>query len=62
MHTFKSIAQLALAIALGLILLPVFVWLGLAAVGACVAAAIVGGATAAWKVRQARRHRAEHWA
>ena len=51
METLKSIGRAAIGVALAIALLPIFVWLGLVALGASVAAIIIGTCLAAWQQR-----------
>ncbi len=55
MNTLKSLMQAALGVVLAAALLPTFVWLGLAAIGASIAAILVGTCIAAWQFRQHSR-------
>lgn len=52
MKTPKSLLDAAIGVVLAVVLLPVFVWLGLAALGASVAAILIGTFVAAWQLRQ----------
>ena len=55
MNTLKSLLQAALGVVLTVALLPIFVWLGLAAIGASIAAIFIGTGIAAWQLRQHNR-------
>lgn len=55
MNTLKSLMKAALGVVLAVALLPVFVWLGLAAIGASIAAILIGTCIAAWQLRQHNR-------
>lgn len=54
MTTLKTLLRATLGVALAVILLPVFVWIGLAALGASIAAIVLGTAVAAWQLRAAQ--------
>ncbi len=54
METLKFIARAALGVVLAIVLLPVFVWLGLAAIGASAAAIVLGTALTAWQLRKSQ--------
>ena len=53
MTTLKTLLRAALGVTLAIVLLPVFVWIGLAALGASIAAIILGTGVAAWQLRAA---------
>ena len=46
-----------MAIALAVIAVPILVWVGLAAIGAAVLAALVGSVAGAWAINKAQKHR-----
>jgi hypothetical protein len=52
MENLKSIIRATIGVTLAVLLLPVFVWLDLAALGASIAAAIIGAGAAAWQMRK----------
>lgn len=52
MKNLKSIIRAAIGVTLAVFLLPVFVWLGLAALGASIAAVIIGTGAAVWQLRK----------
>lgn len=52
MNSLKSLMQAALGVVLAVALLPIFVWLGLAAIGASIAAILIGTYVGAWQMRQ----------
>lgn len=57
MDTIKSFLRFALAIALVAIAVPVLVWVGLAAIGAAVIAALIGSIGGAWAIHRAQKNR-----
>ena len=56
MTTLKAILNAALGVTLALLMLPVFAWLGLVALGAAVFAVILGTAVIAWQLRRAQKN------
>ena len=57
MDTIKSFFRFAIAIALAVIAVPILVWIGLAAIGAAVLAALVGSVAGAWAIHKAHKQR-----
>ena len=57
MDTIKSFFRFAAAIALAVIAVPILVWIGLAAIGAAVLAALVGSVAGAWAINKAQKQR-----
>jgi len=57
METIKSFVRFAGAIALAVIAVPILVWVGLAAIGAAVLAALVGSFAGAWAINKAQKQR-----
>lgn len=55
METIKSFMRFAVAIALAVIAVPILVWVGLAAIGAAVLAALVGSFAGAWALNKAQK-------
>ena len=54
MTRLKPILNAFIAVVLTILLLPVFVWLGLVAVGAAISAILLGTSAAAWQMRSQR--------
>lgn len=57
MDIIKSFLRFAVAIALVAIAVPILVWVGLAAIGAAVIAALVGSVAGAWAIHRAQKNR-----
>ncbi|MDZ7823640.1 MAG: hypothetical protein U5K75_06075 [Ahrensia sp.] len=57
METMKSIFRFAVAIGLAVIAVPILIWIGLAAIGAAVLAALVGSFAGAWAINKAQKER-----
>ncbi len=55
MNTIKSFLRFAVAIAIAVIAVPILVWVGLAAIGAAVLAALFGSFFGAWAIHKARK-------
>ena len=55
MSTLKHGLQAALGVALAVLLLPIFVWIGLATLGASIATILIGTGVAAWQLRAAEK-------
>ncbi|WP_156815884.1 hypothetical protein [Ahrensia kielensis] len=59
MDTLKSFLRFGLAIALAVVAVPILVWVGLAAIGAAVLAAITGSIFGAWAIHKAQKEGSE---
>lgn len=57
METIKSFVRFAVAIALAVIAVPILIWVGLAAIGAAVLAALFGSFAGAWAIHKAQKQR-----
>ncbi|KPB02552.1 hypothetical protein [Ahrensia marina] len=57
MDTLKSFLRFGFAIALAVIAVPILVWIGLAAIGAAVLAALTGSIFGAWAIHKAQKER-----
>lgn len=58
METIKSFLRFAVAIALAVIAVPILIWVGLAAIGAAVLAALFGSFAGAWAINKAQKEKA----